>query len=374
MSAEAGATLTRYVSERGGRVVFARGRAYGRDSAAGRALGRAWSAIEPVVWDEGYEQDMRLGLTDAGRDHAVFAGLIRAAGADPAGSDLPVLTRAERYRAVKPGTRVLAAAAGRAESDAADRSSAGSGGVVAMAYGRGRVMAVLGQGLWRWELASAQRPSLAGVYGAFWSDAVRWLALGDGAGTGDEVSLSLSGRSVARGRTLTLTVNRRGDAVAQPTRLMVTGPDGRVTQVPLSDSVSEPGRGLGTYLPQVEGVHDVRLEVRRPETAEPADADSAARDRGFFVRETKFSVYDGNTERLQTAADPDLMRALAEGSGGRVLDPGDPGALAEVLAIQRAARLMPSTPRYLWDRGVVMAVLLGWLGVEWLIRKRRGLW
>ncbi|MEO1237990.1 MAG: hypothetical protein AAFX76_14495, partial [Planctomycetota bacterium] len=52
LSAEAARALLEYVAERGGRVVLARGRPHGLDTAAGRSIGRAWSAAMPVAWDE----------------------------------------------------------------------------------------------------------------------------------------------------------------------------------------------------------------------------------------------------------------------------------------------------------------------------------
>ena len=96
-------------------------------------------------------------------------------------------------------------------------------------------------------------------------------------------------------------------------------------------------------------------------------------DEPLKALETKFTAYDGNTELLRTAADPALMQALAADSGGQVLSPDDPNALLDVLANQRAARVVPPVPEFVWDRGWVMALLLAWIGLEWIIRKKGGL-
>ncbi|MBB6429558.1 hypothetical protein [Algisphaera agarilytica] len=352
LSVEAAEALPRYVSERGGRVVLARGRAYDPSTRVGREIGRALAPLEPVGWGEGRRSDVALTPTESGRSHPMFAGLMRATKGSPSARELPTLSSAANIRLLKPATRVLA------------ESSNGSGDagalLVSMPYGRGMVLGVLGEGLWRWSLAASEYEALAGVFDGFWSNGVRWLVLGADAGPGRDFSLRLSGRSIALDGELTATVVQRGNAMGLEVQATITDPKGETTTLSLQDQTGADLRRVGGFRPQTPGVHTL--------TVTPIGGDDSLQP-----LETKFIAYDSNTELLRTAANPALMRSLAADSGGLALAPDEPGALLQVLEAERAARVVPPVPAYVWDRGWVMATILIWVGLEWLLRKKGGL-
>ena len=82
-----------------------------------------------------------------------------------------------------------------------------------------------------------------------------------------------------------------------------------------------------------------------------------------------FTAYDLNPERLHAAADPEAMRKLATATSGQPLDPYDPGMLLELLERQAAMEAAPPRLGHAWTRGWVLALLGGWLGAEWLVRR-----
>lgn len=364
LTADAAGALPEYVSERGGRVVFARGRAVEPSAYGVGAVGAALSTIEPVTWGRGVQPEQPLQLTDAGRGHPIFARLMQSTRSAPTQRDLPVLAGTTEVESLKPATRVLATVSGTGTELPGAVGQIPGAGVVEMPYGRGMVVGVLGEGLWRWSLAASDNEALVGVFDAFWSNMVRWLVLGADVGPGKDLALRLSGRSVALGDELTVTVVQRGEAADLMTRLIVTDPDGQEQELSLIQHDGADVRRVGGFVPATAGVHTVRVES--PDGQASSDGESLAQT-------TKFTAYDGNTELLRVATDPALMRDLAEGSGGSVFDPGDPDALLNVLSVERAARLVPPTPMFIWDRGWVLAALLTWLGLEWLIRKKGGL-
>ncbi|MEM0915998.1 MAG: hypothetical protein AAGK09_15490, partial [Planctomycetota bacterium] len=92
-----------------------------------------------------------------------------------------------------------------------------------------------------------------------------------------------------------------------------------------------------------------------------------------LLAEAMLSVYDADRERLDTSADPAMLEALAVATGGRLLDPDRPDELIGLLEQQRAARVVPPRPEYLWDRWWVMVALLSWLGLEWIGRRTTGM-
>ncbi|KKL51757.1 hypothetical protein LCGC14_2292290, partial [marine sediment metagenome] len=59
--------LPGFVSDQGGHIVFARGRAYDDQTLAGRQIGRDIAVLEPVVWGRGVKNNLSLSLTPAGR-------------------------------------------------------------------------------------------------------------------------------------------------------------------------------------------------------------------------------------------------------------------------------------------------------------------
>ena len=44
--------------------------------------------------------------------------------------------------------------------------------------GAGSVVAVIGEGTWKWSLLSPNNQDLVGFYDAFWSNMIRWLVVG----------------------------------------------------------------------------------------------------------------------------------------------------------------------------------------------------
>lgn len=342
--------LARYVSERGGRVILARGRPYETDTRLGRGFGEAMAAIEPVVWGRGTLNGQGIDLTESGRAHAVFARLMQGTHQAPTARDLPVLAGLRQVQEAKPATRVLATL-----------SDGSTPAVVSMPYGRGMVTGVLGEGLWRWRLAASDNAALDGVFDAFWSDQVRWLVLGGDVGPGTDVSLRLSSRSIALEDELGIAVVLRGEAAAAKPMVTVIDPDGQATGINLSDQQSADARYRGAFVPTKPGIYTVRV-------APPFDTNAP-----FEPRQTKFTAYDSNTERLVTAADPSTLDTLSRETGGQTFNPDDPDALLQVLQRQRAARLVPPIPEFIWDQGWLMAGLLVWAGAEWLLRKKGGL-
>jgi hypothetical protein len=115
----------------------------------------------------------------------------------------------------------------------------------------------------------------------------------------------------------------------------------------------------GSYTPRQTGAYRALLET--PGMNPPR-------------QEKRFSVFDVNVERLQTAANPEAMRLLAEQSGGLFFQAGAPaGGLPVALAKHQDSRGVLPQVNFLWDKAPILVVLLVWMGAEWLGRRRAGL-
>ncbi len=353
LAAEVAELLPRYVAEHGGRVIFARGQAYNPNTPQGRVMGRVLSVLEPVVWGRGLLHDQAMELEPAGRMHPSFVGAGGDAGIDRLAGQLPrfgVLPVIEREKA---SARVLARVRPSGASGAA-----GQPVLVTMPYNRGMVLAVLGEGMWRWRLVGRQQQELAGVFDRFWSATVRWMVLGSDYQPGQSMSLRLEQRSVQVGQEMNADVMSR--APLEPSvRAVVTAPDGSHHEAALRPVGGSSLRHRVTYTVAAPGVHTVTVMGALSDKTSPLTA--------------RFNAYEIDMERLYSSADPTAMKLLAQHSGGTALHPGRPDELRDVLDRYRAATIVPPQPHYVWDRGVILALILTWAGGEWLIRKRGGL-
>lgn len=353
LSEEVAALLPRYVSEQGGRLVFARGRAYDTNSVQGRRVGRALSVLEPVVWGRGVLSSQEIAVTPAARSHPALSFLHEQAGHDEAAlaALLPQFKRVPVVEREKDSALVLAATRPRGAV------GVGQPVVVTMPYPSGRVVAVLGEGLWRWSMLARRNPDLAGVYDRFWSNMVRWLAMGSDYTPGQDLSLRLSDRSLQAGDELRAEVISRDPKLVRVDQLELIGPDGEQQTLSLGGEANA-SRKHALVRPEMPGVYTVRA------VSNLADSETT---------EAKFTVYDINLERLESGADPRPLRMLSEQTGGQVLDPYEPAELGTVLDRYLAMMTLPPQPTYIWDRGLFLFLLLFIAGSEWIARKLGGL-
>ncbi len=358
LDAKTMAVLPDYVSKHGGRVVFARGRSYDPTTRLGRVALQCLDEIEPVVWGRGVLRNQTIGLDPYGHGHPSFAVLNEGQTIDDVIGALPPLDVAQVVEREKASARVLA----RLRPRGAVGRNDGQPALVAMPYGRGMVVAVLGEGLWKWKLHSRRDKALTGVFDRFWSNMVRWLAMGSGFEPDSSSTLRLSRRTLMVGEELIIEEMRRFEQSATGSmEAVVTDPAGAQHTIHLQPSSSGSSRLTARYAPQLPGVYRVELPGAgvRSETESPHSA--------------RFFAYSIDIERVQCAADPTSLRRLAALSGGRVFDPHRPDELFELLERQRAVAVVPPRPEYLWDRAVFMFAVLGWAGLEWVIRKKGGL-
>jgi hypothetical protein len=339
------AYLPEYVDRRGGSVLFARGRA--------TAEARPLALLEPVVWPAG-DDFVENGVwtpTGAGAMHPAFRSDQDRFGR--ALAELPPFPRTEVTQA-KSAALVLAVLQGGASGAARPVPA-----LVAMNVGRGKSMAVLSEGVWTWRLLSPRRADWRDLYDRFWSNTVRWLALGGDFVPGEEVALHVSHQSAALGEAVTIDAHARYvDAARVRFRLSVRDPDGRVQQPALEPVEGDLLHQRARYVPTVPGVHTVSLE---------APGLAPAR------RETGLNVFALDQERLQSAAMPEALRRLAEESGGKPLDPRRPGAFCAELDRVTAAAVVPARPVYVWNTAGLLVLLLSWAGAEWILRRFGGL-
>ena len=352
---ESVAQLKTFVSERGGHLIFARGRSYRLDSAQGPEMAAELGVLEPVVWGTGDLEKVSLALTPSGRTSPWFAATKMGTNVDEAFSRLPGFEVMPDIEREKPATIVLVRAS---LSGGANAGGTAYPGIVRMNYGRGIVVAVLGDGLWQWSLLSPDRQDLSGFYDTFWSNLVRWLSMGGDFAPGQQVALQLDRTSVRLGDPLLADVVYKGaQAGRAPPALSLVLPTGERRTLALAPVPGREARFRAQLEPDAIGVYQVVLHDR--------DAEASQLQR-------KFNVYDINLERLQSSANLMPLRVLADHSGGTFLDEKSAGDLADHLHRHRVAMVVPPRLEYVWDQGIVLTLLLLWAGAEWLLRRLAG--
>lgn len=341
--------LVGYV-DRGGHLIFARGRAYDPSRPSGAALAKALEPIEPVKWSETRLKNGQLELTPLGKANPWLEVAHGSATVEHALRRLPGFESALGVVTEKLGTQVMMTG-----TYANATQPKPSPAVVSMPYGRGMVVGILGEGHWRWSLVADDAPELVGFYDMLWSNLVRWLAMGGSFQPGQQVSLQLSRSSLRRGDELVVDVLCKiPPADGRQPQLTLVDPAGREVEVALVAQPSRSPHYRATIAPSVVGIYEVRL-------ATPSMIPE--------VQSRKLSVCDVNVERLESSADHMSLRAVADLSGGEFYGMDEADRFALHLAEQQEAQKVPGRVEYTWDRWYWMVLLLGWMGSEWIFRR-----
>ncbi|NBC11627.1 MAG: hypothetical protein GVY24_07850 [Planctomycetes bacterium] len=353
-----GAMLEDYVRQRGGALVLARGKPFD-DTDLGRAAMERLEPLLPVRWGEQTVRDLRLSVTDAGRENPllVFDG-DEPAPADAVITRLPGMIAATRVRRERAASLVLL------RQSAAQDGGRSMAAVATQRVGGGRVLAVLSDGLWRWSLLPPRFEDQSTVYHVFWSRAIQWLATGGEFLPGQEVSLSLDRLSAEPGQPIEATVATR--YVAEQSflpRLRVIGPDGQARTL----EPQRAGPQSPNYRAVIEGEATGVYRIELYDEGEARLVDPAA------PLTTRFAVADRSIERQDPSARPQVLQALADATGGACLGLDEADRLIDHLQSVHAARQRDVEPRYDFAYWPVLATIAGVLGLEWFLRRRVGL-
>ncbi|MFW5845103.1 MAG: hypothetical protein ACOCXJ_02650 [Planctomycetota bacterium] len=329
--------LADWVAEHGGNLILARGRpVFGRFAAI--------EALDPLVYGSGQVGGRLLPAAGA-ETHPLFD---LAAGADDRAllADLPALDAVQATDGVKPLARILA-------------ENGGSGRSIVLAqqpYGLGRVVTVNAAGLWRWAFHERRNEFDEFVYDRFWVGLLRWLLAGSDFRPGHNVALDSERRVYTDEQVLRLQVRSRGldPEFLQPV-VSIAGPGGASSVQPrhLGD-----GRFQAEVGPYPPGTYTVHLSGTG---AEPADLSMQLR------------VISASIEQREPSADPQLLQEVAAIAEGSLLRGEQLSDLPRLLRDWHRERQLSDETRSLWDRWWILALLLGALSGEWLLRRRGGL-
>jgi uncharacterized membrane protein len=297
-------------------------------------------------------------LAEAGQMHPVTSLRYSASDNLAAWKALPPLEGVNLVAGAKPDATVLAV-----HPRLRTKSGKPMPVIVAGDYGKGRSLAIMTDTLWHYGFLAAARPGDDGrQYTKFWENAIRWLiqdpdlrnlhvdsdAVEYVPGAPVRVTVRLLGRDyqpLANGE-VALTLTRGADpAKAEPvsTQKLTVGEDGTQT-------IELGGLPPGVY----------RVAGKATIAGRQVDANDI-----FLVR-------DGGTELDRPVGDPGTLEAIAKATRGEALGAVDELPSRLVFDPPRIVRVDKRTDVELWSRPGLLVLVVGLLGLEWLLRQRSG--
>ncbi len=227
--------------------------------------------------------------------------------------------------------------------------------------GQQKSVALTGYGIWRWRLMTQGDNSAKDILPSFLTAAVRWLTTPEDL---RRFKVSATQERYPQGEPVTFEAQLTS-STAQPlddarVRVVVR----RAAGVAEADLRS---LGNGRYEGSMEGLEEGDYAFHA--TAE-RNGTTVEQDSG------RFAIGAMDLEFRETRMNSELLRQLAERTGGRYFTPDDFGSFDSVLHAQRS--FVPRTTRTvadleLWHWRTLLAVLILLFAAEWLLRKWHGM-
>ena len=351
-STEAFLRLEELVRERGGSLLMLCGARFAPASYAGTPVER----MLPIKFDpdaewEDIDENVYPVLTPEGRSSLVMTLETDRDENDLVWSRVAPLDRVPPLLAPRPGATVLAELSD--SQSRADRYPL----VAWQRYGTGKCMMMATDRLWLLRFKTGDK-----YHWRVWSQCVQFLTLSRLMGEHKRIRLETDRATYPVDGRVMLYANLLDndyEPLIQPgfeigvSALATDGTAGDPQRVTLRPDKSNPGLYEGYFSPSNEGGYRVE--------ANPSDRP--------LSNSIEFQVADIRPELVNTDMQIDHLRRIAELSGGEILS---------ALGLQKLPALLNREPhtttvrtdRPLWDNSLVALVLVGLLGIEWILRRK----
>ena len=123
------------------------------------------------------------------------------------------------------------------------------------------------------------------------------------------------------------------------------------------------GKLSASFSPQRPGIYTLKLTTPgRDDLIDPTSPLT-----------TRVAVVERSAEKRDTSAKPELLKQLAEATGGRCLTLDQPQPLIDYLQSLQSLRRAQPRVNYDFNQWPVFAWIAGCFGLEWILRRRNGL-
>ena len=344
--------LEELIRDRGGSLLVLCGPMHTPSSFAGTPV----ETMLPVRFDADNEWELTSEsvypvLTSEGRSSMVMVLENETEANDRIWSRVAPLDHLPPLIGAKPGATVLATL-----SDAS--SGAQRYPMVAWhRYGTGKCLSLATDRLWRLRFKTGDK-----YHWRVWSQCIQFLTLSRLMGEHKRIRLETD-RSIYRdgeqARLYAHVLDEDYEPVVQPSfEITVNGVDGNALRKPVSlqPDRTSPGLYEGYFTPPLAGRY--RLEANE--------------DDQEVSNTTEFQVAVVNEELADTNMRLEGLERIARLTGGVTLSVRELPGLTSLVNAEPITTTVRSE-RPLWDNGVVAALLVGLLGIEWIVRRRHDL-
>ena len=217
-------------------------------------------------------------------------------------------------------------------------------------------MALLTASTWLWRMERDYRDRF---HEMFWRQMLRWLV----SEVDDPVGLDAEKRSYSLDESVVLRAAVRDASFIELNNaqlsVRVKSPSGQLSSMPLTWDITKEGQYSASFKPMEEGIYEAT-----------AEAFQAGKSLGTAI--TNFRVADSNEEFHNAAMNQDLLKRLADDTGGHFYTPRDVSTLPEDISyVDHGATRIEE--KELWDMPFLFLLLVATVSAEWFFRKRKGL-
>ena len=337
--------LKEFLLERGGGLIFTRGKPYAGEQPE-------LEALEPVSWGPEWNQSFVWQPTVAGEDDGPFSDGLPGRD-DPVWAKLPQLSHAWQAARLKMFSQVLAEGVSQAGGRTARVPV-----VVSQRFGRGQVVVVNSDDLWQWDFFP-RFEGASDLYRDFWLHLINWAVVDAEFLPGNDWAMHLSDHMPDAGQPVRLRVaSRRQGKEQEPVVRAWNGPR-MVAEIPVSPVPGKPGEYEGVLSFGQPGMY--RLETSLGSSQPP------------LVYET-LAIRPPPSEGDDVSPDREWLAGLAAATEGKIVSESELPALFRPPPVTEESIALEN-PQWIsaWDRGHWLVVVVLLFATEWVIRRRHGL-
>jgi hypothetical protein len=229
-------------------------------------------------------------------------------------------------------------------------------GIVVRNYGKGKMMAATVTPFWRWDFLLWGIGKDNQSYQKLWNNSVRWLVTREDM---DLVNIFTDKKIYKSGERINFKAkifDQNYQKIKDASVLLKIKTEASADSEMLSLSLDLMGDYTGTLRSLSPGKYLFQGEVFRDETR-------------IGSKKGEFTVEEYSLEDVDLNTDFDLLRRMAEVSGGKFYEKDQIGNL--VTDIELAEKQEERTKEIqLWNHPILLILFIGCLSVEWAIRKR----
>ncbi len=332
--------LKKWLTEGNGSLVCFRG-------APTSQINERLAQLLPVRWEPSQESRFRSRMTPAG----LALRWLPSGGTEDPLSGMPSLASVTTPGVPKPLAVILASTEDQDQSAPV---------ITYQPVGSGRVVVVEGAGMWRWAFLPPTYQDRDETYAALWRSLVRWLVSNVGLLPSQDMALRTDTTVFSTDETATAMLWTREDRVGSP------------PEIELSGGMMDAPRRLAPVSTGAPGLYRL-VFGRLPEGHYRANVTGVA-NKDDVAGVVEFDVRGNLKERLDVVAQPEIMRMIAENSGGTEFTGDDWMALSRDFD-EHLARIHPprNTQTPAWDRWWVFVAVMTFWAASWTLRRSSGL-